>query len=88
VTGSGHASLSTGVQTCAARCVPSRVESEALTEQPLLDVNDVADYLNVPVRWVYQRVQRKEIPHLRLGKHLRFQHDRLTSWLLEMEELR
>jgi excisionase family DNA binding protein len=50
-------------------------------EEPLMSVHEVAAYLNVPVRWVYLRVQRSEIPHLRLGKHLRFQRSRVESWL-------
>jgi excisionase family DNA binding protein len=46
-----------------------------------MSVHDVAAYLNVPVRWVYQRVQRNEIPHRRLGKHLRFEREPLSQWL-------
>lgn len=78
----GVSSLSTGVQTCMARCISARaVESGSLVGESLLSVHDVAAYLNVPVRWVYQRVQRKDIPHRRLGKHLRFEVHELEQWL-------
>ena len=36
---------------------------------------DLADYLSVPVGWIYKRTQRhgpEMIPHIKLGKYLRF----------------
>ena len=60
------------------------VSGPAPGDERLLDVHEVAALLNVSVRWVYQRVQRSEIPHLRLGKHLRFQRSRVETWLGEL----
>ena len=37
--------------------------------------DDVAEYLNVPVGWIYKRTRKngpEMIPHIKLGKYLRF----------------
>lgn len=36
---------------------------------------DLAEYLNVPVGWIYKRTRKtgpEMIPHIKLGKYLRF----------------
>jgi excisionase family DNA binding protein len=50
----------------------------------LLTVTEIARTLNVPVSWVYERTRRRgaeRIPHLKLGKYLRFEIDTVRSWL-------
>jgi hypothetical protein len=37
--------------------------------------DDLADYLSVPVGWIYKRTRKngpETIPHIKLGKYLRF----------------
>ena len=39
---------------------------------------DLADYLSVPVGWIYKRTRKQGpemIPHIKLGKYLRFDPD-------------
>lgn len=58
------------------------------TEEELLTVQEVADLLKVPASWVYERTRRRgseKLPHLKLGKYLRF---RLSDIYEYLEELR
>ena len=41
-------------------------------EEPLLTVQDVARRLNVPVSWVYAKAEANQLPHIKLGRYLRF----------------
>lgn len=50
----------------------------------LLTVHEVANLLNVPVSWVYERTRRRgsgQLPHLRLGKYLRFEESTVTEFI-------
>jgi len=53
---------------------------------PLLTVQDVAEFLHVPVSWVYERTRRRgtgQLPHLKLGKYLRFEESTVTEFIRE-----
>ena len=55
----------------------------------LLTVADLAGMLKVPVSWVYEHVRRRgkeRIPHLKLGKYLRFQEAEVRAWLRDLRE--
>jgi excisionase family DNA binding protein len=56
---------------------------EVLTAE-LMTVSEVATFLKVPVSWVYERTRRRGIerlPHVKLGKYLRFSIPQITKWL-------
>ena len=58
-----------------------RVSPEA---EALLTVHEVAEFLKVPVSWVYERTRRRGIerlPHLKIGKYLRFRLHEIESYL-------
>jgi hypothetical protein len=47
-------------------------------------VGDVARLLNVPVSWVYERCREgatNPLPHLKLGKYLRFSKSALANYM-------
>ncbi len=46
----------------------------------LLTVEEAADLLRVKVSWLYERTRTNEVPHLKLGKYLRFDEDELLAW--------
>ena len=49
-----------------------------------MDVAETAHMLHVPVSWVYERTRRRgkeKIPHLKLGKYLRFEIAIVREWL-------
>jgi excisionase family DNA binding protein len=50
----------------------------------LLTVQEVAEILRVPVSWVYERTRRRgneQLPHIKLGKYLRFRRTDVLGWL-------
>lgn len=50
----------------------------------LLSVEEVADLLQVPVSWVYDRTRSRglnRIPGFRLGKYWRFEESEVIAWL-------
>jgi len=58
---------------------PVSAESEAL-----LTAHEVAELLNVPVSWVYERTRRRgagRLPHFKLGKYLRFEEQAVREFL-------
>jgi excisionase family DNA binding protein len=52
-----------------------------LTER-LITVEELADKINVPVSWIYQRTRLgpKAIPHVRIGKYIRFNPDEVVEF--------
>ena len=50
----------------------------------LLTVGELADRLRVNASWIYQRTRgrgRDRLPHLKIGKYLRFEEQAVQSWL-------
>jgi excisionase family DNA binding protein len=60
-----------------------------VTELPdrLLTMQEVADYLDVPLYWVQQRVRLKTIPHTRVGRHVRFTREHIADIIAAGEQL-
>jgi hypothetical protein len=47
-------------------------------------VNELADALKVPKSWIYARTREtgpKSIPHIKVGKYLRFEINKVLDWL-------
>ncbi|MHB8492594.1 MAG: helix-turn-helix domain-containing protein [Solirubrobacteraceae bacterium] len=51
----------------------------------LLTADDVATLLNVTAAWVYAEARCRRIPHLRLGRYIRFRRGALEAWMDKME---
>jgi excisionase family DNA binding protein len=51
----------------------------------LLTASDVAELLAVPERWVREHTRGGLIPHVRLGRYVRYRHDAVVSWINEHE---
>jgi excisionase family DNA binding protein len=47
---------------------------------PLLDAGQAAAILNVPRSWVAAEARAGRIPHVRLGRYVRFNRDELVAW--------
>jgi excisionase family DNA binding protein len=53
-------------------------------DETLLSVHDLAELFKVPPSWVYQRTRargRTQLPHIKLGKYLRFDRRAVMAWL-------
>ena len=58
--------------------------SDAQKLDRLWTVEEVADLFRVPPSWVYDRTRRRgqeQLPHLKLGKYLRFQEYAVREFL-------
>ncbi len=47
----------------------------------LLEAEDVADYLGVRTDWVYREVRAGRLPHIRLGRAVRFRRESIEAWI-------
>ncbi|HWG85516.1 MAG TPA: helix-turn-helix domain-containing protein [Deinococcales bacterium] len=46
----------------------------------LLNAEQAAALLNVPKTWVLAQARDDRIPHVRLGRYVRFEEDALEEW--------
>lgn len=46
-----------------------------------LTIQEAAELLRVPVSWLYERTRTNSVPHVKLGKYLRFDRDELAAWV-------
>lgn len=47
----------------------------------LLEAEDVANYLGVRPDWVYREVRAGRLPHIRLGRAVRFRRESIEAWV-------
>jgi excisionase family DNA binding protein len=63
----------------------ARRYSPTRTVPPLADEyltpDDVCFMFKVKKSWVYDQAQARAIPHIRLGRQLRFERDAVARWL-------
>lgn len=62
-------------------CEALRGSASALTGPEVMDAGEVAEFLGVDRKTVYDAAGRGEIPHRRLGKRLLFYRRALLDWL-------
>ncbi len=48
--------------------------------RPLLDAKEAGELLNVPASWCLAEARANRIPHVRLGRYVRFVPDVLEAW--------
>ncbi len=52
----------------------------------LIDAGAAGELLGVPTTWVLAEARSNRIPHIRLGRYVRFRSDALLQWALEREQ--
>ena len=55
------------------------------TPDRLLMAAEVANMLSVPVSWVREHTRLGEIPHIRLGRYVRYRYEAVRAWLETQE---
>ncbi len=60
---------------------PPVAPAVAAAEPRLLEVQDVADYLGVRTDRVYREVRAGRLPHIRLGRAVRFRRESIEAWV-------
>lgn len=58
-----------------------RRNHEARSDEPLLDAQAAAGLLAVKPSWIYEAVRCGQLPHLRVGRHVRFLRSDLEAWV-------
>jgi len=61
------------------------------TEQlrnPLWDAREAANFLKVSRSWIYTRVERDEMPYIRVGGLIRFVPSQLRDWAFAKDRTR
>ncbi len=51
----------------------------------LLTASDVAELLSVPVSWVREHTRSGLIPHVQLGRYVRYRQEAVVSWISQQE---
>jgi len=45
-----------------------------------LTIDEAAALIRVPKSWLYERTRTNTVPHVKLGKYLRFDREELVTW--------
>jgi excisionase family DNA binding protein len=56
-----------------------------VSDDRLLDAEEAAAMLNVPVSWVRQATRTGALPHVPLGRYRRYRESTLLSWVANLE---
>jgi excisionase family DNA binding protein len=71
----------------------TRTEAGPPAEQPeqpgssrLLTAAEVAERLRMTPGWVYAATRANRVPHVRLGRYVRFRAEAIERWVGELEE--
>lgn len=56
------------------------------SQDALLTAEEVAALLRVTPAWVYAETRNHRIPHVRLGRYVRYRRDALVEWMRQLEE--
>lgn len=57
-----------------------RLRDQHKPSHELLDAAAAGELLNVPKSWVLAEARAGRIPHVRLGRYVRFEPDALRAW--------
>jgi excisionase family DNA binding protein len=60
---------------------PLLLKKNDKTEDVILDVGGLAEYLGVDRSWVYKAVSQKSIPYYKIGKYTKFRQAAIDKWV-------
>ena len=56
------------------------------SRDPLLVASEVAELLRVTTAWVYAATRANRLPHVRLGRYVRYRRSAILAWLAAEEQ--
>jgi excisionase family DNA binding protein len=56
-----------------------------IATDPLLTADEVAELLQVTKAWVYAETRAKRIPHVPLGRYVRYRRSAVLAWIAALE---
>ncbi len=62
-------------------CKECSMNAVSLSEDPILTVAQVAQYLQISKSKIYYLIQRRRLPCIRLGRNVRVRQSELLKWL-------
>ncbi|HEV3094823.1 MAG TPA: helix-turn-helix domain-containing protein [Solirubrobacteraceae bacterium] len=65
--------------------MPEPARQPTSQHDDLLTAEEVAALLRVTPAWVYAQTRRHRIPHIRLGRYVRYRRDALGVWMDQLE---
>jgi excisionase family DNA binding protein len=61
-------------------------DNSTVNGRRLLEAEDVARYMGMTTDCVYREVRAGRLPHIRLGRYVRFRRDSIEAWLRSREQ--
>jgi len=58
-----------------------KLQNPSHAAEPLLDVKEVCELLQVPPSTIYQLTHRGRIPHFKIANRLRFRRSEVLAWI-------
>jgi excisionase family DNA binding protein len=62
---------------------PAAALAPSPLSEPLLDAQAAAALLSVRPSWIYEAVRTGRVPHLKIGRHVRFLRSDLERWVVD-----
>ncbi|WP_445152802.1 helix-turn-helix domain-containing protein [Baekduia sp. Peel2402] len=62
-----------------------RREQQEQDQEALMTADEVASLMQVTSAWVYAESRRGALPHVRLGRYVRFRRSAINRWLDDSE---
>jgi excisionase family DNA binding protein len=57
------------------------VSGQISKQKQLMDMNEASEYLGIRKNTLYEWVMERKIPHVRVGRLLKFRREDLEAWL-------
>ena len=54
-------------------------------QDPLIDANEVSELLNVPLGWVREHTRNGHLPHVQLGRYVRYRRQSVIDYIDQQE---
>ena len=65
--------------------MPQADPRRACWEDPLLTADEVAELLQMTKAWVYAQTRARRIPHVPLGRYVRYRRSAVLAWITALE---
>jgi excisionase family DNA binding protein len=53
-----------------------------MEEKRFLDVQELTDYIHMSESYVYKKVSKNQIPHIKLGTRTLFERNQIDNWVI------
>jgi excisionase family DNA binding protein len=61
--------------------ITEKLKGQLAPSVALLTAEQLANHLNVPKSWIYERTRDNSIPHIKIGKYVRFSLPEVLAWI-------